>query len=345
MNKPIKTHEQEPIVSIIIPTAGERIYWLQRAVNSAISGWQKDEIEILIILNKNISKFQDIKNIFENNSNIKILISEIEGVSKARNVGLRHATGKLVRFLDDDDYLIPEVAMQQCKHLSASPEEISSYGIKMVDSNQTQTGILFPLDREDCVVSLSLPNRLQIPLSFVFKRELIQECKWQENLDLAEDTVWLLSILCERETTWIKSKEIVGVWFQHEEPRLSRRYPTEFASMQVARALINLSKKLETRKLLLATRKTAIANGLWQCYLDGYKYKPLRWIDIAKRAKELDINSQPDSTTHRILLNLGFSISVATFLLLPTTLLFHLKRKLYEKHIFKKKHQNLSNYF
>lgn len=327
MNK----HVYEPVVSIIIPTAGDRMSWLQRAVDSAIEGWNKDEVEILIVLNKNISALQLIEKMFEKKPEVKVLTSGTAGVSKARNVGLKHASGKLVRFLDDDDYLIPEIAIEQCKSLTISPLEISSYGISLIDSRDNQRGAIYPLDINDCVIALSLPNRLQIPLSFVFKRELIQECKWQEDLNLAEDAVWLLTVLHKKETTWIHSKKIVGIWFQHETLRLSRRYPTEFASMQVAQALINLSENLDKRQLLFASRKAAIAKGLWQCYLDGYKYKPLKWIYFAKKAQELDIRSRPNSHAHRVLLNLGFSISLVTSLMLPTTFFFHLKRKIYEK--------------
>ena len=42
-------------------------------------------------------------------SNVKIISQENAGVSVARNVGLSHATGKYVVFLDSDDWLWPDL--------------------------------------------------------------------------------------------------------------------------------------------------------------------------------------------------------------------------------------------
>ncbi len=144
-----------------------------------------------------------------------------------------------------------------------------------------------------------------------------------------------LIALCTKEILWLHSNMSVGVWYQPEMPRLSRRYPTEFASFQIAQALINLSKKLDQRDALSIPRKNAIAKGLWQCYMDGYKYNPLKWVYFAKKAKEFDDSSRPNSRIHNFLFNLGIPIMLATLLILPTDFMFHVKRKLHEKKLAK----------
>jgi len=79
------------MISIIIPTTGERRESLQRAVDSA-SGAQ-----VIVVVNGGRAA-----NLLEG-GRLTLLHIDEPNVSKARSFGLKHATGEFFGFLDDDD--------------------------------------------------------------------------------------------------------------------------------------------------------------------------------------------------------------------------------------------------
>lgn len=92
-------------VSIIIPTYN-RFWFLINAINSVIN--QKCDFEIeLIVIDDNSTQFEyDMLNAYipKNSICIKLNYEKIEGnTARARNIGIKIATGNYIAFLDDDD--------------------------------------------------------------------------------------------------------------------------------------------------------------------------------------------------------------------------------------------------
>lgn len=309
-----KQSQRQPIVSVIIPTAGDRDQLLDRAVFSALSGWQSWEVEILIVLNRQTELYPDLKLKYQAYANVVILVSEKVGVSIARNVGLTHASGRLIRFLDDDDFLYESIAVYQCRELLQLDSMLSSYALELVNENGKSIGVRSPVDNPDVYVALASHKRLQIPLSFVYRRSFIIDHRWEESLSLAEDTVWLLGILSLAECSWIRSDKVVGVWYQHSQSRLSRRFSSSQSALSVARSLCKLAELELTSS---SDRKSAIADGLWSCIVAGFRFRPLHWSRISRKATTLDKNSCPDSIIYRFFYHLGFSPLLVNWILLP----------------------------
>ena len=90
--------------SVIIPIYNCQDY-IARCIESILKQNTKD-VEIILVNDgsKDNSK-EIIQEYAKENSNIKIINKKNEGVSKARNDGLKEATGKYILFLDSDDYL------------------------------------------------------------------------------------------------------------------------------------------------------------------------------------------------------------------------------------------------
>lgn len=94
-------------VSVIIPAYNVEKY-LAECVNSVLS--QNIDKEILIIDDGSTDNTLSLANSFaEKYPEIKVFTEENSGQSTARNVGLKHATGEYVLFLDADDYLLEGV--------------------------------------------------------------------------------------------------------------------------------------------------------------------------------------------------------------------------------------------
>lgn len=96
-------------LSIIIPiyNAG-RV--LGRTIDSVLNqGLASSEYEIILVNDGSIDNSLEICKAFAEKypDIIKVLSKENEGVSKARNLGMKHALGDYLYFMDADDYLMP----------------------------------------------------------------------------------------------------------------------------------------------------------------------------------------------------------------------------------------------
>ncbi len=92
-------------VSVIIPAYNAETY-LEECLNSVLNQTHKD-IELVVV---NDGSVDGTKNILDEYasiySNIQVIHTENGGVSRARNIGLSHATGDYIMFLDSDDLLV-----------------------------------------------------------------------------------------------------------------------------------------------------------------------------------------------------------------------------------------------
>ena len=95
-----------PLVSIIIPTYN-RAEDLKRALQSVFDQTFADW-EILIVDNHSIDNTDDVVKLFDD-PRIRLFKIHNDGVVAAsRNLGLKHAVGEYVAFLDSDDWWLPK---------------------------------------------------------------------------------------------------------------------------------------------------------------------------------------------------------------------------------------------
>jgi glycosyltransferase involved in cell wall biosynthesis len=114
-------------VSIIIPFHN-RIPWTIEAIHSALAQTHRN-IQILLINNNSSEDDSAIQQLAKTNENICLLHCSIPGAAAARNIGLQHATGDFIAFLDSDDLWLPEKLTQQLHFMmhNASLMTFSAY--------------------------------------------------------------------------------------------------------------------------------------------------------------------------------------------------------------------------
>ena len=177
-------------ISVIIPTFNRK-KTLGRAIQS-VSNQSLSPFEILIIDDgsndgtKEWAKesFQDIKYIYQNN----------QGVSSARNKGIKYAYGDWVAFLDSDDEWLPNKLYEQVKAIGSNPEikffhtnEIwirNGVRVNQMKKHKKYGGYIFDKCLDICRVS---------PSSVLIKKEIFDDIgTFDESLRVCEDyDLWL----------------------------------------------------------------------------------------------------------------------------------------------------------
>ena len=279
-----------PIVSVIIPTAGLRPCLLARSVKSALAEFALGEAEVVIVPNGPELQWRDSLVWIKGQPNVRICPIQKSSASAARNHGLANAKGKLVRFLDDDDYLIPNIAVRQCRQLLDAFADVSSYAIRIEDEFGNQYLTKSQPVSDDFVAAHLGPDCLPLPFAHVYRRELISSIQWNESYTVGEDIAWLITVCCERNIKWIKSDDVVGIWYQHTGTRLSLPHPAHEPNRVTAEAIFHTVEVLDRKGQMYEERKCAAAFGLWLCVHRGFYLHPLYWHRVAKRIYSLTHN-------------------------------------------------------
>ncbi|MDU1910875.1 glycosyltransferase family 2 protein [Fusobacterium sp.] len=90
-------------ISVIIPVYNTEKY-LEKCLNSVLKQTLK-EIEIIIINDGSQDQSEKILERYNVDQRIIVINKSNEGVSKARNIGLKMSKGKYIYYLDSDDYI------------------------------------------------------------------------------------------------------------------------------------------------------------------------------------------------------------------------------------------------
>ena len=192
--------EERILVSFVIPAHNaERT--LENTVTSIISDTDtitNSRFEVLIVENGSTDQTINIaKSIVQEHENIHFFTSKT-GVSAARNVGISHARGKYLFFLDSDD----TISIGGIKFLILDAEnydaDLIMYGYKVGEKSKNVSNLkLLPSLDAQKVEMISNPTKYMQAWSKLFLRDLIlkSHVRFDERLKLSEDSDFTMSYL------------------------------------------------------------------------------------------------------------------------------------------------------
>lgn len=125
-------------LSVIIPAYNLERH-ISRPIDSLINQTAKD-FEIIIVDDGSEDNTYNIANEILLNSeisNYKIIKKKNEGVSSARNIGLKEAVGRYVLFLDGDDYISHDLVESLLSVTENGEPDIICWGYNTVNENKT----------------------------------------------------------------------------------------------------------------------------------------------------------------------------------------------------------------
>ncbi len=100
-----------PLISVIIPVYNIEDY-VAECINSVLHQ-SYDNLEIIVIDDGSTDNSREIiRHFCESDARIKLIEQDNCGVSRARNVGIKYATGQYIMFVDGDDWLESDSILQ-----------------------------------------------------------------------------------------------------------------------------------------------------------------------------------------------------------------------------------------
>lgn len=207
-------------VSVIIPTYN-RAHVLGRAIESVMA--QSYQVHEIIVVDDGSADGTDGL-MHSSFAGCRYIYQQNQGVSSARNYGIRAAGGDWLAFLDSDDEWLPDKLAAQKTELSLKPEcrlchtqEIWIRNGKRVNPMQKHAksgGFIFRRCLPLCVIS---------PSAAVIHRSIFEEVGFfDESLPACEDyDMWLR--ICSREAVAFVEKPQIRKYGGHDD-QLSARY-------------------------------------------------------------------------------------------------------------------------
>ncbi len=279
-------HVKPPLLSIVIPTF-KRPQYLARAIKSIIDNMPLTEIEILVIPNGPDTSWKDGLENFSHHTFVKTLPIATPHANAARNHGKNNATGKYIRFLDDDDFLY-EDAWHQILLLESSDADICSGLIRNIDENGDFLGMLKHPNTLDFVVASIAHTGFCLPIGNVFLRQSIANCTWNEKVNRGQDQIWMLDLATHKEWNWIHLEKPVGAWFHHRNQRISINSKSNHDIDLRINAFKNLRKHLQNNNRLSGEREHALLDIFFYYAHSYFPYFPIKCTKILRYLNDIE---------------------------------------------------------
>ncbi|CAN7460915.1 glycosyltransferase family A protein [Pseudoxanthomonas sp. LjRoot143] len=280
------------ILSTIIPTF-RRPHYLGRAIESALSAAPTSDVEVVVVPNGPDDSWKAVATTYKNDARISWHCLKVGHACAARNHGLAKASGKYIRFLDDDDYLYPAAA-DQLTLIDLKNADLCSAPLENVREDGTPAGRFQLPDSDDyptaALLSIAISGFTQ---GSIFKRSLIKDFFWKDDIALYDDYLWMLGLAEREEIDWLKTQKVVGAYTQHYGSRLSRISRSEHNSQPLVTAILKLHDSLAESDRLSPQRASAVASALLTHAHSAFPSCPVLLSDAIRRAKEIDSSARP----------------------------------------------------
>ena len=182
-------------ISLIIP-----IYNSEKYLNGLFSSIRRQtytKLEIILIDDGSTDNSKNICKNFENNdARVKYYYKKNSGVSSARNMGLKKATGKYVCFIDSDDVLENEYCEKLLKAIQFNNSDFAFCGINEINDSQKNQygGLNIYGNANDPNYFINIFNNFWFPVLWnkIYKRSIVvnNNIRFSTSINYDEDTIF-----------------------------------------------------------------------------------------------------------------------------------------------------------
>lgn len=185
----------DKLLSIIVPVYKVEKY-LPRCLDSILAQTYKN-LEVLLIDDGSPDNSGAICDEYASRDNrIRVFHKENNGVSSARNLGLKEAKGEYIGFVDSDDFIASEMYAVLVANLEEHDADISICGFVQEDTS----GVFHRYFKEDITINLSTDEQIECLLENryyrcsiwdrIFKKEVLNNVSFHKDIKIYEDMLF-----------------------------------------------------------------------------------------------------------------------------------------------------------
>ncbi len=295
-------------VSVIIPTYN-RAHVLTRAINSVINQTYIPN-QVIVVDDGSLDNTQDLLKEFKRDTlnkfkgEILYLSQKNQGVSSARNLGIKQSSGDWVAFLDSDDYWLPNKLERQIEEITKNSHLKKNHNLIHTDEVWVRNGKRVNACKHHqkyggWIYQNCLPLCCISPSSVLIKKEVFDHVGlFDESLPACEDYDLWLKICHKYQVLYIPERLIVKTG-GHED-QLSKTFwgMDRFRVKALMNAIKNLPLSIEEKNVTLAvlTRKLKILAigcqkherfeqaNLYRNLYEGYSGKQLSHLNFLSQS-------------------------------------------------------------
>jgi glycosyltransferase involved in cell wall biosynthesis/SAM-dependent methyltransferase len=245
------TEEQVPLVSIAIACFNQSRF-LADAIISALAQ-TANAIEIIVIDDGSTDNPAAVVVRFPG---VRLIRQENQGLSGARNTGLRESRGRYVMFLDADDRLLPEAVAVNLDNFGSNPSAAFVHGgYRWIDVDGRPSGVpVVNSIAADAYETLLRGNRIGMHATVMYRRDLLEEIGgFDIHLKACED--YDLYLRLARTHRIVSSPEVVAEYRLHSD-NMSKNTPL------MLETVLEVLRRQRPHLARDPSRSAAYANGL-----------------------------------------------------------------------------------
>lgn len=193
-----------PLITIIIPVYNTSAY-LPNCLESIVNQTHQN-LEIIIIDDGSTDdSYKIAKKYAQKDSRVKLVYQKNSGQSAARNRGIKLATGKYINFIDSDDLIAKDFIEKLLKPFNDQKTILSVCGIHYKRLKQASSSNVYinPVRNRHKSESrkayilylLAIDGRMYSSVNKLYKTNIVKNISFNENLNFAEDTKFVLDYL------------------------------------------------------------------------------------------------------------------------------------------------------
>lgn len=186
-------------ISIIVPIYNTGIY-LKKCIDSLLNQTLQD-IEIILIDDGSTDESKDICDEYAKRDNrVSVIHKKNEGVSIARNTGIKKAKGNYIGFIDSDDWIESNMYQNMYNYAKDyNADIVFCDAVTVYDNKQSEIDTFTLLEKSRLITKDNIDSSLLAQIAGsacrgLYKRELFQEndIRFPVNLKFSEDRIFNL---------------------------------------------------------------------------------------------------------------------------------------------------------
>ena len=287
-----------PLVSVIIPCYNHGRH-LQQAIDSVLQQ-SYTHTEIIVVDDGSTDNTREVA---ERNPSVRYSYQPNQGLSAARNTGIRHSTGEYLVFLDADDYLYPDALATNLGYLSR--QELLAFVSGSHDKVYVSTGAIQPVVKtipSDHYLQLLRGNYIGMHATVMYRRWVFDQFQFDTSLKACEDYDLYLKIT--RKQPILHHENRIAAYCQHD-ANMSNNMPLMLNS--ALRVL-----KRQKKQLLNKAEATAYAEGL-RSWKDFYTQELATKLELEEEISRQEyytlLRYGSEATFRKTIRKIGFTIT------------------------------------